>query len=100
MKVILSVPDERYSERICDEGYSESTLWRLFWEYMMKVILRVHDEGYSESTWWRLFWEYLMKVILRVHDEGYSESTWWRLFQKRVVCTKFDLYVLEHNIEN
>jgi hypothetical protein len=40
-----------------------------------------------------------MKVILRVPDEGYSESTWWRLFQKRVVCTKFDFYVLEHNIE-
>ena len=113
---ILRVPDEGHTEstwwrsyweylmkvilRVHDEGYSESTWWRLFWEYMMKVILRVHDEGYSESTWWRLFWEYLMKVILRVHDEGYSESTWWRLFQKRVVCTKFDLYVLEHNIEN
>ena len=66
----------------------------------MKVILRVHDEGYSESTWCRLFWEYLMKVILRVPDEGYSESTWWRLFQKRVVCTKFYLYVLQHNTEN
>jgi hypothetical protein len=25
MKVILSVPDEGYSERICDEGYSECT---------------------------------------------------------------------------
>jgi hypothetical protein len=34
-----------------------------------------------------------MKVILRVHDEGYSKSTWWRLFQKRVVRTKFDIYV-------
>jgi hypothetical protein len=21
------------------------------------------------------------------------ERTWWRLFQKRVVCTKFDIYV-------
>jgi len=21
------------------------------------------------------------------------EHTWWRLFQKRVVCTKFDIYV-------
>jgi len=21
------------------------------------------------------------------------ERTWWRLFQKRVVCTKFDVYV-------
>jgi hypothetical protein len=62
------------------EGYSESTRWKLFWEYMMKVILRVPDEGYSESTWWWLFWEYLMKVILRVPDEGYSESTWWWLF--------------------
>ena len=68
MKVIL--PDEGYSTR-----------WRLF--YLMKVILP--DEGYS--TWWRLF--YLMKVILP--DEGYS--TWWRLFQKRVVCTKFEIYV-------
>jgi hypothetical protein len=53
MKVILRV----------HEGYSESTWWRLFWEYLMKVILRVPDDGYSESTWWRLFWEYLMKVL-------------------------------------
>jgi hypothetical protein len=34
-----------------------------------------------------------MKVILRVPDEGYFESTWWRLFQKRVVQTKFKIYV-------
>jgi hypothetical protein len=33
MKVILSVPDE---------GYSERTWWRL---------LSVPDEGYSERTW-------------------------------------------------
>ena len=59
---------------------SERTWWRLFWEYLMKVILSVPDEGYSESTWWRLFWVYLMKVILSVPDEGYSERTWWRLF--------------------
>jgi hypothetical protein len=63
MKVILSVPDE---------GYSERTWWRLFWAYLMKVILSVHDEGYFERTWWRLF--------LSVPDEGYFERTWWRLF--------------------
>ena len=34
-----------------------------------------------------------MKVILNVPDEGYSERTWWRLFQKRLVLTKFDIYV-------
>jgi hypothetical protein len=34
-----------------------------------------------------------MKVILNVPDEGYSDRTWWRLFQKRVVHTKFDIYV-------
>ena len=61
MKVILSVPDE---------GYSERTWWRLFWAYLMKIILSVSDEGYSECTWWRLFWVYLMKVILSVPDEG------------------------------
>jgi hypothetical protein len=54
MKVILSVPDE---------GYSERTWWRLFWANLMKVILSAPDEGYSERTWWRLFWAYLMKVI-------------------------------------
>jgi hypothetical protein len=32
----------------------------------MKVILNVPDEGYYERTWWRLFWAYLMKVILNV----------------------------------
>jgi hypothetical protein len=47
MKVILSVPDE---------GYSQRTWLRLFWAYLMKVILSVRDEGYSERTWWRLFW--------------------------------------------
>ena len=84
MKVILSVPDE---------GYSEHTWWRLFLAYLMKVILNVPDEGYSERTWWRLFWVYLMKVILSIPDEGYSERTRWRLFQKRVMCTKLDIYV-------
>jgi hypothetical protein len=34
-----------------------------------------------------------MKVILSVPDKGYSERTWWRLFQKRVMPTKFDIYV-------
>ena len=70
-KVILSVPDE---------GYSERTWRRLFWAYPMKVILGVPDEGYSERTWWRLLWAYLMKVILSVPDEGYSERTLRRLF--------------------
>ena len=60
----------------------------------MKVILSVPDEGYFERTWWRLFWVYLMKVILSVPDEGYFECTWWRLFLKRIVRTKFDIYVL------
>jgi hypothetical protein len=58
----------------------ECTWWRLFWVYLMKVILSVPDEGYFECTWWRLFWVYLMKVILSVPDEGYFECTWWRLF--------------------
>ena len=72
-RVILSVPDE---------GYSERTWWRLFWAYLMKVILSVPNEGYFERTWWRLFWAYLMKVILSVPNEGYFERTWWRLFKK------------------
>ena len=117
MKVILSVPDEGYSERtwwrlfwaylmkvilnVPDEGCSERTWWRLFWAYLMNVILSVPDEGCSECTWWRLFWAYLMKVILSVPVEGYSERTWWRLFQKRtwwrlfqkrVARTKFDIF--------
>ena len=53
-----------------EEGYSERTWRRLFWAYLMKVILSVSDEGYSARIWWRLFWAYLMKVIpetLRVH---------------------------------
>jgi hypothetical protein len=83
MKVILSVPYE---------GYSERTLWRLFWTYPMKVILSVPYDGYSERTLWRLFWAYPMKVILNVPYEGYSERTLWRLFHKRILCTKFDIY--------
>jgi hypothetical protein len=80
MKVILSVPDE---------GYSECTWWRLFWVYLMKVILSVPDEGYSECTWWWLFWVYLMKVILSVPDEGYSRnliSTFLLLSLGRYLC--------------
>jgi hypothetical protein len=41
----------------------ERTWWRLFWAYLMKVILSVSDEGYSARIWWRLFWAYPMKVI-------------------------------------
>ena len=77
MKVILSIPDE---------GYSEHTWWRLFWAYLMKVILSIPDEGYSEHTWWSLFWAYLMKLILSIPDEGYS--------RKLFMGTKLDLYVL------
>ena len=92
----MSVPDEGYSERtwwrlfwaylmkvilsVPDEGYFERNWRRLFWAYLMKVILSVTEEGYFERTWWRLFWAYLMKVILSVPDEDYLERTWWRLF--------------------
>jgi hypothetical protein len=58
MKVILSVPDEVYSER---------TWWRLFWAYMMKVILSIPDEGYSEHTWWRLFQKRIMHTKLDIN---------------------------------
>jgi hypothetical protein len=45
-KIILSVPEEDYFERI----------WRrLFWAYLKKIILSV--------TWRRLFWAYLKKII-------------------------------------
>ena len=53
MKVILSVPDE---------GYSECIWWRLVWVYLMKVILSVSDEGYSECIWWRLFQKRIMRT--------------------------------------
>jgi hypothetical protein len=39
-----------------------------------------------------------MKVILSVLDEGYFEYTWLRLFQKRVVCTKCDIYMFFYYI--
>ena len=58
MKVILSVPDEGYSERVW---------WRLFWAYLMKVILSVPDEGYSERTWWRLFQKRVVYTILDIY---------------------------------
>jgi hypothetical protein len=78
----------------------EHTWWRLFCVYLMMVILSVPDDGYTECTWWWLFWVYLMMVILSVPDDGYSERTWWRLFQKRVVCTKCDIYVFIINTMN
>jgi hypothetical protein len=28
------------------------------------------------------------------------ERTWWKFFQKRVVYTKFDIYVLIYNVDN
>jgi hypothetical protein len=108
---ILRVPDEGYWEYLMK--VIERTLWRLlrvpyegYWAYLMKVIertlwrlLSVPYEGYwaylmkvIESTWWRLlsvpyesYWAYLMKVI---------ERTLWRLFQKRVVCTKLEIYLV------
>jgi hypothetical protein len=63
MKVIMSISDEGYYERIW---------WRLLWAYLMKVIMSVSDEGYYERIWWRLLWAYLIKVIMSVSDEGYS----------------------------
>ena len=50
MKVILSVPDE---------GYSERTWWRLSWAYLMKVILSV--------TWRRLFQKHVVCTKLDIY---------------------------------
>ena len=58
MKVILSVPNE---------GYSERTWGRLFWAYLMKVILSVPDEGYSERTWWRLFQKRVVRATFNIY---------------------------------
>jgi hypothetical protein len=65
MKVILSAPDE---------GYSERTWWRLFWAYLMKAILSVPDEGYSECTWWWLF----QKRVVRTKLD--AKSTYLRFY--------------------
>jgi hypothetical protein len=48
MKVILSVPDE---------GYSERTWWRLFWVYLMKVI---PDTRRAHYIWYLRFYFYIM----------------------------------------
>jgi hypothetical protein len=62
MKVILSVPDE---------GYSERTWWRLLWMYLMKVIMSVPDilkKTFSEAT--RQSFIYIKHVDIKfsVHD--------------------------------
>ena len=53
----------------------ECTWWRLFKYFVF------------ECTWWRLFKYFVF------------ECTWWRLFQKRVMHTKFDIYVFNSEIE-
>jgi hypothetical protein len=58
MMVILSVPDD---------GYSERTWWWLFWAYLMMVILSVPDEGYSERTWWRLFQTHVVRTKFDIY---------------------------------
>ena len=40
----------------------------------MRVILSVPYAGYFERTWCRLFWAYLMQVILSVPDAGNSRN--------------------------
>ena len=64
----------KFSYLILSYGYFEHIWWRLFWAYLMMVILSISDEGYFEHIWWRLFWAYLMKVILSIPDEGYSRN--------------------------
>ena len=44
---------------------------------------------YFERTWWRLLrtWWRLLRIWWRLL------LIWWRLFQKRIECTKFDIYI-------
>jgi len=35
-------------------------------------------------------------IYIRVSLQFHFQLTWWRLFRKRVVCTKFDIYVFVH----
>jgi hypothetical protein len=55
----------------------ERSWWRLFWAFLMKVILSVPDEGYFEHSWWRLFWAFLMKVIQETFN---SHWVWYLRF--------------------
>ena len=73
MKVILSVPDE---------GYSERTWWRLFWAYLMKVILSVPDECYFERTWWRLFHKCAMLTKFDIYI--FFLATNWKLTNNNI----------------
>ena len=74
---LLSVPDEGYYSNVPDEGYYSNVPDEGYYS-------NVPDEGYYSNVPDEGYWAYLMKVI---------ECTWWRLFHKRVVRTKYDIYV-------
>jgi predicted nucleic acid-binding Zn ribbon protein len=74
---------------------------------VLSVLLRFMDSDYlpfghcvvcSSSIygfWLPPFWS--LCCLCKAHNGTASfdfERSWWRLFQKRVVCTKFDIYVL------
>ena len=67
----------------------EHIWWRLFWAYLMKVILSIPDEGYFERTWWRLFWVNLMKVIPETHRLHYIWYTTYGFFYFKETRTVF-----------
>ena len=59
MKVILSLPDEGYSNLLIrslpDEGYSESTWWRLFQKRVVCIWLDIYlfsSDYHEENNLW------------------------------------------------
>jgi len=49
---------------------------------------------------YRVFGFIAPKILKYLAFQAFDfERTWWRLFQKRVVCTKFDIYVFIDNFD-
>jgi hypothetical protein len=109
----LSVPHEGYSANLSTlsvphEGYSANlstlsvTSWRLFSQpfTLERTSWRLFSQPFNlERTSWRLFSQpfKLERTLWRLFSQPFNlERTSWRLFRKRVVRTKFDIYVFIH----
>jgi hypothetical protein len=82
-------------------GNKSSVYWR-HEKKMLHTQLQIHDYWIAVFELRRVlflyekvipvfrYWAYLMRRLFQYFD---IERTLWRLFQRRVVCTKFEIYV-------
>ena len=84
MKPMTKNWNENYAET--HDGNYDEQLW---WNTIMKTMMKTKYEHSDEKRLWKLGWTTMMKHF----DETYDEQLWWKLLWKTMMKTIMQNYM-------